>query len=84
MLSFRHHGLVRTGVLLAALAASSAWPAEHIALEMLEPGGRVRPLRDVPVSVGLVFPKGELAGLPGGRLLDDQGATVPFDAQATG
>ena len=31
-----------------------------------------------------VFPDGELTSVPGGRLVDDGGMPVPFEAEATG
>ena len=62
-----------------SLAASSP----RIRLDVLEPRARKAVIHRYPVSVGLVFPKGELPAPPGGRLVDGQGQTVPFEAEAT-
>ncbi len=61
-----------------------AQAAGRVALQVLEPEQRQGVVHDVPVSVGLVFPKGELSEVPGGRLVDDLGNAVPFEAEATG
>ncbi|MDP7250419.1 MAG: hypothetical protein QGF00_12515, partial [Planctomycetota bacterium] len=55
----------------------------RIELQILEPAQR-GPVKDFPVSVGLVFPKGELASVPRGQLLNDLGENVTFEAEATG
>ncbi len=57
---------------------------ERIALEILEPDEREGIVQDWPVALGLVFPEGELSSVPGGRIVDDQGRPVPFEAEATG
>ncbi|MGD9497056.1 MAG: hypothetical protein AB7Y46_12235 [Armatimonadota bacterium] len=56
----------------------------RIALQLLEPPQRRGAVEDFPVSVGLVFPEGELADAPGGRIVDDLGRSVPFEAEVTG
>ena len=67
------------------LWTGNAMPAaERIALDVLEPTERKQVVRDFPVAVGMVFPDGELRSVPGGRLVDDQGRAVPFEAEATG
>ena len=78
-----------SGVVLMAVSLTSAsWaepaPAKSIPLEVLEPAQRTGLIRDFPVSVGLVFPEGELRAAPGGALRDDRGQPVPFEAEATG
>ena len=50
----------------------------------MEPDARKETVHDFPVNVGLIFRKGELAGVPSGRLVDDRGRSVPFEAEATG
>lgn len=57
---------------------------KRTALEILEPAEREAVIRDFPVSVGLVFPEGELKSTPGGKLVDGHGTHVPFDATPTG
>ncbi|MDP6777508.1 MAG: hypothetical protein QGI83_12170 [Candidatus Latescibacteria bacterium] len=57
---------------------------ERIALEVLEPEEREGPVLDWPVAVGVVFPEGKLAEAPGGRVVDDLGYAVPFEAEVTG
>ena len=69
--------------LTSASLAESASP-RSIPLEVLEPAPRTGPIRQFPVSVGLVFPEGELSAAPGGALRDDRGQPVPFEAEATG
>ena len=59
-------------------------PQARIRLEVLEPEERGEAVRDFPVSVGLVFPEGEINSLPGGRLVDGDGEAVPFEAEVTG
>ena len=58
--------------------------SKRMALEVLEPTERKQVVRDFPVSVGLVFPDGELASVPIGRIVDDRGQLMPFEAEATG
>ena len=58
--------------------------AEKIPLEILEPPARTAAVRDFPVSVGLVFPDGELNTVPGGEVVGEGGAAIPFEAEATG
>ena len=79
----RHAGLLWLAAMAATLAARLA-VGEGIPIEVLEPDRRVRSVRDFPVSIGLVFPDGELKGVPGGRLVDDAGQDVAFEAEATG
>jgi hypothetical protein len=70
---------------MACLAAvGAAEVPSRVRLDVLEPAGRRTTIRDFPVAVGLVFPKGEVTALPGGRLVDDQERPVPFEAEATG
>jgi len=64
-----------------AMAADTA--VKRIKLEGLEPPGRTAATQDFPVSVGLVFPQGEVRSLPGGSLVDDRGRSIPFEAEAT-
>ncbi len=74
----------RALAVLAALLAALPLAAAPIPIEILEPADRPAPVRQFPVAVGLVFPDGELAAVPGGAVVDSHGAAVPFDAQATG
>jgi len=71
-------------VALAFAASAESAPAKNILLEVLEPAQRTEPIRQFPVSVGLVFPEGELSAAPGGALRNDLGRPVPFEAEATG
>lgn len=71
-------------VLLTEHSSAAERSASRIRLDVLEPKDRGRAVQGFPVSVGLVFPKGELSSTPGGRLVDDHGRPVPFEAEATG
>lgn len=71
----------------SALFCTFAWaesgPApERIALEVLEPPDR-GVLREVPIAVGVVLPKGALGASESGRVVDDRGQTVPLDTEVT-
>ncbi len=57
---------------------------DRVALELVEPAGRGMTISNYPISVGLIFPKGEVTSLPGGRVVDDMGDVIPFEAEATG
>ncbi len=74
--------LTAIGVVLSA--DDSPLSLKQTSLEIVEPAERAQPIRDFPVAVGLVFTENSLQGLPGGRLVDDKGQTVPFEAEATG
>ena len=56
---------------------------KRISLEILEPPAR-GVLKNVPVSVGVVLPDGELIASQSGRVIDDRGQVVPLDTEATG
>ena len=49
--------VVLTCLMFVVVCASVGWgqPAGSISLEVLEPDQRTQPIRDFPVSVGLVF-----------------------------
>jgi len=66
------------------LLSRQAVMAEKIALEILEAEERAQPVRDFPVSVGVVFPDGVLKSVLGGAVVDEEGERVPFEAEATG
>lgn len=69
--------------LVAALtAAGGASAAPRVGIDVLADSSPN--VRDFPVATGLVFPDGVLSSVPGGRLVDDQGKAVPFEAEATG
>jgi len=68
----------------AQVAGAPVAQPRAIALQVLEPAERSGVVNDFPVSIGLVFPDGELLSVPGGKLVDDRGESVPFDAEATG
>ncbi len=70
-------------IVLLPFAPVGAAP-RRVSLEILEPAERRMAVKDFPVAVGLVFPDGELTSLPGGRIVDNRGTAVPFDAEATG
>ncbi len=55
-----------------------------IPLEILEPKERKEAIQEFPVAVGMVFPDGRLSNVPGGRIVDDGGREILFDAEATG
>ncbi len=69
---------------VSLMQPAQAQPARRMALQVLEPDERQAVVRNVPVSMGLVFPEGELSDVPGGRLFDDLGDPIPFEAEATG
>jgi hypothetical protein len=58
--------------------------SKRIALEIVEPPERKAPVKDFPVSVGLVFLRGELDSSSSGAVVDDLNNPVPFEAEATG
>jgi hypothetical protein len=76
--------LVVVWACLAFALGTEGRSAEPIALEVLEPPQRRQAVRDFPVSVGLVFPEGELRSVPGGAVIDDRGQPVAVEAEATG
>jgi hypothetical protein len=69
---------------LTSLSLAAEQSHSRIRLEVLEPKDRVRVIYGFPVSVGLIFPEGELSTIPGGRVVDDGGRPVPFVAEAIG
>ena len=82
---------ILSAMLTLAAIASSCQPAQaldrtarkRISLEILEPPARDA-LKDVPVSVGVVLPDGELSASQSGRVVDDRGQVIPLDTEATG
>jgi len=58
--------------------------SRRIALQIVEPAWRDAKLQQVPVSVGLVFPKGELGASPSGTLVDDRGRQIECEIEVTG
>ena len=71
-------------VVLTSLSSATEQSPARIRLDVLEPEDRSSVVHAFPISVGLVFPKGELSSVPGGRIVDDQGRPVVFEAEATG
>ena len=72
------------GVAFVLLALAGVCAAEPIPLEILEPPARTETVQDYPVSLGLLFPDGELTSPPGGAVEDDLGSPIPFDWEVTG
>jgi len=71
-------------LLLTVLSAPALAEGTHrLALEVMEPQGRAV-LHDVPVSVGVVFPKAALKASQSGRVVDDRRQVVPLDTEVTG
>lgn len=64
-------------------AVGQAAEIQRVALEIVEPAERHGVTTDFPVAVGLVFPAGELASAHAGAVVDDRGAAVAFEAEAT-
>ena len=62
---------------------SDAPSADAIPLDILEPVERNSTIENYPVSVGLVFPEGELTSTRG-RVVDDLNQTIAFEAEVTG
>ena len=56
-------------------APALAEETRRVALEILEPPGRAV-LRDVPISVGVVFTKGAFRASQNGRVVDDRALKV--------
>jgi len=50
----------------------------------LEPANRTSAVKDWPVSVGLVFPDGELPAGSKFAVMDDRNNSVPFESEVTG
>jgi len=71
-------------VVLTSFSSAAEPSAARVRLDVLEPEGRGGVVCGFPVSVGLVFPKGELSSIPGGRVADDRSRPVAFEAEATG
>lgn len=71
------------------LVSCAAGPAaftptgQRIRLDVVEPQGAQRDVADWPVSVGAVFPEGELTS-SAGRIVDDAGNVVPHETDVTG
>ena len=89
LLSWRDSRTNRFIVFVACVVMTSfSWAAEQsparIRLDVLEPEDRGSVVHAFPVSVGLVFPMGELSSVPGGRIVDDRGQAMAFEAEATG
>jgi len=85
MLDTRTIGIVFSWcVLLTPVSSAAERSTSRIRLDVLEPEDRSSVVFGFPVSVGLVFPEGELSSVPGGRVVDDRGRPVPFEAEATG
>jgi len=76
--------LLVLSLLLPGAALRGESKVDRIALEVVEPADRGLTIQDYPVSVGLIFPKGELSSLPGGSVVDEEGNQIPFEAEATG
>jgi hypothetical protein len=76
--------ITAVGVAVLSGVTADAKPASGIALEVLEPPERQDTIVDFPVTLGLVFPAGRLATVPGGGVVDDLGRAVPFEAEPTG
>ena len=86
--------MARSIVLIAAAGLCALFPMisaeamgetiQRIAIDVLEPDRRTQEIGQFPVSVGLVFPDGELKSIPGGRVVDESGQPVPFEAEVTG
>jgi len=76
-------------VLLAGVSVCEETPqvaksSPRIVLDVLEPASRTQAVRRFPVSLGVVFEDDVLSSVPGGRLVDNRGRAVPFEAEATG
>ena len=65
-------------ILLGTLARAEESPVpQRVALEILEPPDRAV-LREVPIAVGVVLPKGALGAWESGRVVDNRGQSVPL------
>ncbi len=71
-------------LVLTSLSSAAERSAARIRLDVLEPEDRGSVVHGFPISVGLVFPEDELSSAPGGRVVDDRGRQVPFEAEVTG
>jgi len=71
-------------VVFTSLSSAAEQSAARIRLDVLEPEDRGCVIHGFPTSVGLVLPEDDLSSVPGGRVVDDRGRPVAFEAEATG
>ncbi|MHC4872790.1 MAG: exo-rhamnogalacturonan lyase family protein, partial [Planctomycetota bacterium] len=71
-------------VLLFCILCFSVFANNKISLQILEPKERGAVLKEFPVSVGLIFPEGELQKTSLGSLVDENNTKVPCEIEITG